>query len=56
MLSLVQTSQNRKLELQRFVNSINLQIDIEFHKIQYIFLDQGDNFDSFTELNKSIDF
>ena len=47
MLSLVQTSQNRRQELIRFINSLNKQIGIDFSQIQLIFIDQGDNLDLF---------
>lgn len=43
MLSLVQTSQNRRQELIRFINSLNNQIGIDFSQIQLIFIDQGNN-------------
>lgn len=56
MLSLVQTSQNRRTELKRFLSSLNAQKGIDFKNIQLIFIDQGDNKDVFEELNSSIDF
>lgn len=45
VLSLVQTSQNRREELKRFLNSLNAQEMIDFKGIQLIFVDQGDNLD-----------
>ena len=42
-ISLIQTSQNRRAELERFVNSLNQQEGIDFSAIQFIFVDQGDN-------------
>lgn len=56
MLSLVQTSQNRRQELIRFINSLNNQISIDFSQIQLIFIDQGDNLDLFGKLNPHIKF
>lgn len=56
MLSLVQTSQNRRQELIRFINSLNNQIGIDFSQIQLIFIDQGDNLDLFGKLNPQIKF
>lgn len=55
-LSLIQTSQNRRSELTRFVRSLNRQQNINFKQIQLIFIDQGDNEDIFTSLNPDIDF
>ena len=56
MLSLVQTSQNRRKELKRFLTSLNAQKEIDFKSIQLIFVDQGDNLDVFEEINAAIDF
>ncbi len=56
LLSLIQTSQNRKKELKRFVASLNAQEGIDFNQIQLIFIDQEDNKDVFKELNAQIDF
>ena len=55
-ISLIQTSQNRRKELYRFVNSLNQQIDIDFKEIQLIFVDQENNSDMFDELNTNIQF
>lgn len=51
MLSLVQTSQNRRQELIRFINSLNNQIGIDFSQIQLIFIDQGNNKIVFNQLS-----
>ena len=56
ILTLIQTSQDRKKELSRFVDSLNRQKGIDFSKIQLIFVDQGDNKSIFDRLNPSIDF
>ena len=56
MISLVQTSQNRVKELLRYVESLNDQENIDFSKIQLIFVDQGDCKKAFTNLNPQIDF
>lgn len=56
MISLVQTSQNRVKELLRFVESLNAQENIDFSKIQLIFVDQGDCKEAFKNLNSQIDF
>lgn len=56
MLSLIQTSQNRRKELKRFVVSLNSQVGINFKDIQLIFIDQGDNRDIFKDINDQIDF
>lgn len=56
MLSLIQTSQNRQNELIRFIDSLNNQENIEFSKIQLIFIDQGSNRELFSRLNSEIDF
>lgn len=55
-LSLIQTSQNRRGELQRFVESLNSQVGIDFNKIQLIFVDQENNRDVFDKLNPQIKF
>lgn len=56
MISLVQTSQNRKEELRRFINSINNLIGPKFSDIQLIFIDQEDNEEIFKDLNPHILF
>lgn len=56
MLTLIQTSQDRKIELERFIHSLNSQQDIDFNNLQLIFIDQGDNKTSFSKLNKNIKF
>ena len=56
MISLVQTSQNRVKELLRFVESLNAQENIDFSKIQLIFVDQGDCKEAFKNLNPQIHF
>lgn len=55
-LSLIQTSQNRRMELERFVISLNKQEGIDFSTIQFIFVDQGENKDVFDKLNSQIEF
>lgn len=55
-LSLVQTSQDRGLELKRFVDSFNRQTNIDFKEIQLIFYDQGDNREIFDSLNQQVKF
>ena len=55
-LSLVQTSQDRGLELKRFVDSFNRQTNIDFKEIQLIFYDQGDNREIFDSLNQQAKF
>lgn len=56
MLSLVQTSRDRRFELKRFLDTLNAQVGIDFKEIQLIFIDQGDNRDIFREINSEIDF
>ena len=56
MISLVQTSQNRVKELLRYVESLNAQENIDFSKIQLIFVDQGDCKEAFKNLNTQIHF
>lgn len=56
LLTLIQTSQDRKEELTRFIMSLNDQVNIEFNQIQLIFIDQGDNRETFKELNSDIEF
>lgn len=56
MISLVQTSQNRVKELLRYVESLNAQENIDFSKIQLIFVDQGDCKEAFKNLNPQIHF
>lgn len=56
MLTLIQTSQDRKYEVQRFIKSLNMQQHINFDKIQLIFIDQGDNKKLFESLNPKIKF
>lgn len=55
-LSLLQTSQNRHMELIRFVKSLNAQYEIDLKEIQLIFIDQGSNKYIFEELDKKINF
>ncbi len=55
-LSLIQTSQNRRKEIARFIDSLNNQININFSELQLIFVDQEDNVDLFKSLNSSIEF
>lgn len=56
MISLVQTSQYRVKELLRYIESLNAQENIDFSKIQLIFVDQGDCKEAFKNLNSQIDF
>lgn len=56
MLSLIQTSQNRRKELLRFIDSLNNQENIDFSNIQLIFLDQDSNKELFDCLNSKVDF
>lgn len=56
ILSLIQTSQNRRAELIRFVESLNKQQGIDLSSIQLIFVDQEDNKDVFDNLSKNIEF
>lgn len=56
MISLIQTSQNRIEDLQRYVNSLNAQENIDFSQIQLIFVDQGNCKEAFKELNPLIRF
>lgn len=51
MFSLIQTSQNRREDLRRFVKSLNGQEDFDFSQLQIIFVDQEHNKDVFDELN-----
>ena len=55
ILSLIQTSQERKFELSRFIESINNQIKIDFDIIQLIFIDQGNNLETLAKLNPKIE-
>ena len=55
-ISLIQTSQNRKSELARFVTSLNGQDGIDFCQIQLIFIDQEENKQVFDELDERIEF
>ena len=55
-LSLIQTSQNRKKELARFIATLNEQQNIDFSQLQLIFIDQGDNKSVFYSLNPAIKF
>lgn len=50
-ISLIQTSQNRRNELTRFVNSLTVQKNIDFNRIQLIFVDQENNGDIFKPLD-----
>lgn len=56
ILSLIQTSQNRKKELIRFVDSLNAQEGVVFSQLQLIFIDQEDNKSAFEKLNPAIKF
>lgn len=55
-LSMIQTSRDRFEDLCRYVATLNSQIDIDFHDIELIFVDQGENQKAFENLNKSIVF
>lgn len=55
-ISLIQTSQNRRVELLRFVRSLNQQENIDFSEVQLIFVDQENNRDVFDDLNKNVMF
>lgn len=55
-LSLIQTSQNRKKELARFIKSLNEQVGVDFSQIQLIFIDQEDSKDIFGQLNNKFSF
>ena len=55
-LTLIQTSRDRRNELKRFVESLNIQTDIALSTIQLVFVDQGDNKDIFDSLNSAISF
>lgn len=55
-LALIQTCGYRQNELIRFLKSLNSQKDLDFSTIQYIFIDQGNNKEIFSELNKQIEF
>ena len=54
LLTLIQTSQNRKRELARFVEALNQQEDVDFSQLQLIFVDQEDNKSAFEQLNTAI--
>lgn len=56
LITLVQTSQTRRDELIRFIESLNAQINIEFSQVQYIFVDQGNNKDILEDINSDISF
>ena len=55
-ISLIQTSQNRRNELHRFIKSLNAQIGIDFKQVQLIFVDQENNLEVFDEIDKRIEF
>lgn len=56
MISLIQTSQNRIEDLQRYVESLNSQVNIDFSQVQLVFVDQGDCKIAFKNLNPCIKF
>ena len=56
IISLIQTSQNRRKELERFVKSLNGQTNIDLSEIQLIFIDQGDNREVFNDLDAKVSF
>ncbi len=56
ILSLVQTCQDRQKELERFIDSLNAQINVSFEDLQLIFIDQGNNKELFDKLNHHISF
>lgn len=43
ILSLIMTSQNRRMELIRYPESLNNQVNVNFDTLQLIFVDQGEN-------------
>lgn len=55
-ITLILTSRDRKTELKRVVDSLNIQNSIDYKKIQLIFVDQEDNKTIFYNLNPRIDF
>ena len=54
ILSLIMTSQNRRMELIRYVESLNNQVNVNFKTLQLIFVDQGDNSFLLEKINKRI--
>lgn len=54
-ISIITTSIDRKQELLRFCNSINKQKSISLSNIQFIFVDQGENYNIISELDSNID-
>ncbi|EOS12803.1 glycosyltransferase family 2 protein [Phocaeicola sartorii] len=55
LLSLVQTSQNRKFELARFIKSLNDQVGVDNSSIQLIFIDQENNREVLDLLNEKVE-
>lgn len=55
-LAFVQTSQTRRAELERFIDSLIRQKGIDFSDLQYIFVDQGDHRECFVNLPSEIHF
>ena len=55
-ISIILTSIDRKMELARFVKSLNEQKDFELSKLQLIFVDQEENKELFNTLAPKIEF
>jgi len=54
LLTLIQTSIDRRKELIRFVKSLNKQVGINLNELQLIFVDQGNNKEVFNSLSSKI--
>lgn len=55
-LSMVMTSRQRKVDLERYVKSLNNQSRNILQRLQLIFVDQGDNVSVFEALDKNVEF
>lgn len=55
-ISLIQTASTREKELVRFISSLQKQKICDSDQIEYVFVDQGDNYHLFLEIKNKVDF
>lgn len=55
-ICLIQTSNERSIELLHYIDSLNNQKGVDFSTVQYVFVDQGDNKACFDRLDRRFNF
>lgn len=56
LLTLIQTARDRRRELERFISSFLRQKELDLKNVQYIFVDQGENLDLFSDIVGKVTF